>query len=145
VGAIISGFVWLVRVSIRLVKQVARSHLLAGQKSRLLHPSGESGFVARAVTSFCVNAARKDGTQRRRPRASIVVHLWKEVAAAFGRHVEQTPERVDKIAGAMVLFRSGRGKAHFGAPEVPHCTVLLPENVEDRFIPYCAHGRSEMA
>ena len=47
------------------------------------------------------------------PHASIVVYLRKEIAPAFWRHVEEAPERVDKIAGAMVLFRSGRGKAHF--------------------------------
>jgi hypothetical protein len=45
-------------------------------------------------------------------RDSIVVHLWKEIAPTFRSHVEEAPERVDKIAGAMVLFRSGRGKAH---------------------------------
>ena len=43
---------------------------------------------------------------------SVVVYFWKEIAPTFGRHVEQPPERVDKIASAMVLLRSGRGKAH---------------------------------
>jgi hypothetical protein len=43
---------------------------------------------------------------------SFVDHLWKEVASAFRRHVEEAPERVDKIASAMVLFRSGRREAH---------------------------------
>ena len=39
-----------------------------------------------------------------RAACSIVVHLCKEVAATFGRHVEESPERIDKIAGAMVLL-----------------------------------------
>jgi len=43
---------------------------------------------------------------------SFVDHLWKEVASAFRRHIEEAPERVDKIASAMVLFRSGRREAH---------------------------------
>src|SRR5262252_9462742 len=67
-----------------------------------------------------------------------VDHLWKEVAPTFGRHVEETPERVDKIAGAMVLFRGGRGKAHLRAPEVPDRAVCLPEDVEDCFVPVVA-------
>src|SRR5437016_4520221 len=73
-----------------------------------------------------------------RPTPSIVIHLWKEVAAALERHVEQAPERVDQIAGAMVLLRRGRGKAHFRAPDVPDRTVLLLEDVEDRFVPILA-------
>jgi hypothetical protein len=71
-------------------------------------------------------------------RDSVVVHLWKEVAPTFGRHVEEAPERVGKIAGAMVLFRSGRGKAHLGASEMPDRTVLFPEDVEDCFVPILA-------
>ena len=47
-----------------------------------------------------------------RAACSIVVHLWKEVATTFGRHVEESPKRIDKIAGAMVLLWSGRSKAH---------------------------------
>src|SRR4029079_19747592 len=43
---------------------------------------------------------------------SIVIHLGKELASTLGRHVEETPERVDKIAGTMMLFRRWRRKAH---------------------------------
>src|SRR5262245_58830462 len=86
-----------------------------------------------------------------KPRDSIVVHLWKELAPTSRRHVERAPERIDKIAGAMVLFRSGRGKAHLRAPEVPDRTVLLLEHVEDCFVPIlsvrdsmlCAHSLGE--
>ena len=69
---------------------------------------------------------------------SFVDHLWKEVASAFRHHIEEAPERVDKIASAMVLFRSGRRKAHLWTPEVPNRTVLLPEDVEDCFVPILA-------
>jgi hypothetical protein len=71
-------------------------------------------------------------------RESIVDHLWKEVASTFRRHVEEAPERVYKIASAMVLFRSGRRKAHLRTPEVPNRTVLLPEDIEDCFVPILA-------
>jgi hypothetical protein len=47
-----------------------------------------------------------------RAACSIVVHLWKEVAATFGRHIEESLKRIDKIAGAMMLLWSGRSKAH---------------------------------
>ena len=39
-----------------------------------------------------------------------MILLWKEIAPAFGCHVEETPEGVDEIAGVMVLFGSGRAK-----------------------------------
>ena len=45
-------------------------------------------------------------------RESIVDDPWKEVASTFRRYVEEAPERVYKIASAMVLFWSGRRKAH---------------------------------
>jgi hypothetical protein len=68
----------------------------------------------------------------------IVVHLRKEITSAFGCHVEESPERVDKIAGAMVLLGNRRSKAHLGAPEVADRAVLLPEDIEDCFVPIFA-------
>jgi hypothetical protein len=44
--------------------------------------------------------------------ALTVVDLWKEIAPAFRRHVEKTPQRVDEIASAVVLLGSGKRKAH---------------------------------
>src|SRR5204862_4572864 len=76
-------------------------------------------------------AARRQRSLIARAAASIVVHLGKEVASTVGRHVEETPERVDKVAGAMVLFRSRKGKAHFRAPEVLDLAIVLSEDVED--------------
>ena len=35
----------------------------------------------------------------------VVDNLREEIAAAFRRHVEQSPQGIDEIAGAMVLFR----------------------------------------
>src|SRR5262245_48915555 len=55
--------------------------------------------------------AGRDRCVERTAANSIVVHLWKEVAPTLRRHVEEATKRVGKIAGAMVLFRSGLGKA----------------------------------
>src|SRR5262249_32704486 len=82
--------------------------------------------------------AGRRGSGGYEPRASVVIHLRKEIAAAFGRHVEEAPQRVGEIAGAMVLLRGRRCKAHLRAPEVPDRAVLLLENVEDRFVPVLA-------
>src|SRR6185295_10661424 len=71
---------------------------------------------------------------------SVVIHLWKEVAPAFRRHVEKAPERIDKIAGAMVLLWSWRSKTHLRAPEVSDRAVLFLEDVEDCFVPILAIG-----
>ena len=38
-------------------------------------------------------------------RQLIVDHLREEIAATCRRHVEQSPQGVDKVAGAMMLFR----------------------------------------
>ena len=55
----------------------------------------------------------------------VVVHLRKKVATAFRRHIEETPQRVDQIAGAMVLFGRGWREAHFRAPKVTDRSVML--------------------
>src|SRR5262249_43281155 len=81
---------------------------------------------------------RTVSTLVRQPRNSIVVHLGKKGAATCGRHVEETPERVDEIAGAMVLLWSGRRKAHLRAPEVPDGAAFLPEDVKDCLVPILA-------
>src|SRR5215470_11336271 len=49
---------------------------------------------------------------RRGARRSVVVHLREEIAPALRRHVEETPERVDQIARAVVLIRRRRSKGH---------------------------------
>src|SRR5215467_11822467 len=78
------------------------------------------------------SSARRGGGE------SVVIYRRKELAPTYRRHVEESPERVDNIAGAMVLFRSRRSKAHLRAPEVPDHTIPLLENVKDCFVPVLA-------
>src|ERR1043166_2215157 len=97
----------------------------------------ESGQSEAALSVMQSKSTRPAGVGWRATR-SVVVHLREEVATAFGRHVEETPKRVGKIAGAMVLLGRGRGKGHLGAPEVPDRAVLLLEDVEDGLVPVLA-------
>ena len=50
------------------------------------------------------------------PHASIVVYLRKEIAPAFWRHVEEAPERVDKIAGRDGAVSEREGQSSFLGP-----------------------------
>src|SRR3546814_11733138 len=70
---------------------------------------------------------------------SEVAKLRKEVAAALRTHVEQTPYRIDQIAGAVILAGFLLHVEQFAAPEVADRAVgILAEDVIHRFIPVLA-------
>src|SRR3546814_3870087 len=70
---------------------------------------------------------------------SEVAKLRKEVAAALRTHVEQTPYRIDQIAGAVILAGFLLHVEQFAAPEVADRAVgILAEDVIHRFIPVFA-------
>src|SRR6201999_2143827 len=54
----------------------------------------------------------EDSRMTNRVRASVVAHLREEPTPSLGGHVEQSPQRIDRVAGAMVLVRFARGEAH---------------------------------
>ena len=72
--------------------------------------------------------------------ASVVLELGKEFAAPLRGHIEQTPQRIGGIAGAMMLVGLARRKTHLGAPEVADGTPIETEHIVDRLIPILAVG-----
>ena len=64
--------------------------------------------------------------------------LWKEVAAALRRDVEQAPKRVGEITRAMVLAGRRFREAHLAAPEMADLAALPTKHVIDRLVPVLA-------
>ena len=68
--------------------------------------------------------------------------LWKEVAAALRRDVEQAPKRVGEITRAMVLAGRRFREAHLAAPEMADLAALPTKHVIDRLVPVLAIGHA---
>src|SRR5271168_3982640 len=70
---------------------------------------------------------------------SVVAELREEVAAALRTHVEQSPDRIDEIAGSVVLAGFLLHVEQLAVPEVTDCAVgILTEYVVHRFVPVFA-------
>src|SRR3546814_13679146 len=57
------------------------------------------------------------------------------VAAPLGRHVEQSPQRIDQVARAVVLAGVLGPIGHLARPDVADRVAVAAKDVEDRLVP----------
>src|SRR3546814_20593394 len=67
-----------------------------------------------------------------------------EIAPSLGRHVEQAPQRIDEVAGAVVLAGILGRVGHFARPMMPDGIAVLAEDVEDRLVPILAFAHAAL-
>src|SRR3954468_8602487 len=67
-----------------------------------------------------------------------VSELRHELSASLRRHVEHAPQRVDSVAGSMMLVLLHWRPCQLAAPEVTDSPVLKAKHIEHRFIPIFA-------
>src|SRR3546814_3697794 len=75
---------------------------------------------------------------RRPPRSTRTYTLFPDTTlfrSALGRHIEQVPQRIHQIFGAVVLAGFLGDIDQLGAPEMAHGVAVLCEDGEHRLIP----------
>src|SRR3546814_15229050 len=60
---------------------------------------------------------------------SFIAQAREEIAPSLGRHVEQAPQRIDEVAGAVVLAGILGRVGHFARPLMPDGIAVLAEDV----------------
>src|SRR3546814_1363732 len=96
------------------------------------------GWMLRGGAQASVGGAASSATVRRIGQAG------EEVAAPLGGHVEQAPQRIDEVAGAVMLAGVGRAVAHLARPMVADGVAVLLKDVEDRLVPILALGHAAL-